>query len=96
MFEIAGHQIIRLRGLGAFQKRIVIRVGANLGADAQLKCLACSHNVELRWWAKRLQQSGDDYVGVENDTDHEPGRNWVSRRSLRIAAISASISSIDS
>lgn len=44
---------------------------------------------------ERLQNRGNNDVGVEYDPDHEPGRSPASRRAWRAAAISASISSIE-
>jgi hypothetical protein len=76
------------------------RVNRALSGNSQ-RLLAIVHDAAKRQfeclsrWSKGLKQGRDDYVGVEDNPDHEPGCNRDSRLALRAAAISVSISSLD-
>ena len=71
-------------------------LGINAPADAQLNAATDRKHEYLSGRPEGLQQRRNDYVGVENDPDHEPGCGRESRRAFRAAAISASISSVES
>ena len=70
--------------------------GIDVVAHAHLDRAVKSEDENLGGWPEGLEESRDDDVGVENDPDHVPGCNRDSRRALRAAAISASISSEES
>ncbi len=64
-------------------------------AEARLEQTAESEREDTGRRSKRLQQRRNDDI-VENNSNHEPGRYRDSCRAARAAAISASISSIES
>jgi len=74
----------------------ILVFGIHIPSDAELNRAADSQEEYLGRRPKELQQRGNDDVRVENNPDHAPGCGLASRLALRAAAISASMSSMES
>src|SRR5208282_3347230 len=71
-------------------------LGIHFPSDAELDRAADCQQENLGRGSEGLQKCRDDDVGVDNNADHVPGCGLASRRAFRAAAISASISSVES
>ena len=67
----------------------------DITAHAKLNDTARSQPEHPGRRSERLQQCGDEDIGIEHNPDHWPDCGWSLRRARRAAAISASISSIE-